>query len=162
MQKEFIRYAGKATVGLILTAAAVYFGWATLYPTYVCPGEVSTYIEWRKDFGDKEPKILQNKTTKISWVLKINRSELFINDDRFPFFKELNGVDNFAKKTQMGFEGGATRDMIQKYDYKFSFNRISDQLTVTIKGEGPHITDDGVGRDKGRSDFIGRCEKKWF
>jgi hypothetical protein len=147
---------------LALAALVFFLGNQILYPTYVCDGELNKYIEWTKDYDNKPSKVLEDTKTKVAWSIRFKRGAMLINDDRFPFYKELNQQDNFAKKTPSGYEGGYSVNFIQKYKYQFHFNEISKQLSVTVQAEGPHIIEAGVGRDKGKFEFLGSCEQRWF
>jgi|GEM_PF-4113088 len=146
------------TLGILSVRATEQF----LYPDLNCSGKFNKNKKWIRETGNKLPKILENENLDLSWSVLIRRDSITIENDRFPFYKELSHIDNFAKKTNIGITGGYKIDFIQHYKYEFTYNKITNQLTVELNARGKHVIENEVGDDILKATFLGKCERKWL
>jgi len=146
--------------GLILSTT--YFLYQLIYPTMICKGQFNKVRVWTDDANKSITKLLDDEHLDVSWSLLFRRGAIMINEERFPLFKELNGTNHFSKSTAVGYEGSFSTDYLQHIKYSFSYNQITNQLSVSLTGKGDHIIDGYVGMDDLKANFIGTCQRKWF
>lgn len=157
-----IKISKKIFILFSILSASIYCVYHILYPTMICRGSYSKLNKWTSDYNSADVKIIEDNKVDVSWSLLIRRDALYINEDRFPLFKELNYKNIHAEKTQFGYRGKYQTNMIQQWDYSFEYNNITNQLSASVSAAGFHILDGKGGKDKLKATFVGVCERKWF
>jgi hypothetical protein len=162
--KSFINIKNykKIILTLAIFSFLIYAIFQALYPTMTCQGTYSNLNKWTSDYDLKDTKIIEDSKVNLAWSFQVRRDAIYINDERFPLFKELNYKNVHAWKTQTGFSGRRLGNFIQHRDYSFEYNNITKQLSVVVLADGPHILEKEVGKDKLKANFVGICERKWF
>ena len=96
----------------------------------------------------------------ISFVIK--RGAIYLNEDRFPFYKELSGENNIAIKTEIGYQGEYSKYGFLGGEsfFKFKFNEVSSFLYTENDGKALHLYENKEGIDSAKLEFIGACSKK--
>ena len=153
----------KATLFIIALTVIFYLLNQILYPQRVCSGEVTQKLVWT-DNTTNERKILidEKKPLLISFVFK--RGAIYLNDDRFPLYKELSGVDNFAQKTESGYSGQYSQQGLlgQESNFTFRFNELTSMLFTENQAKGMHIYENKDGSDSLKIEFAGNCSRKFL
>ena len=153
----------KILISIIIFGSLSFFlGMNILYPTLICKGEYSKQRDWASKNNLSVPKKLDDERLNLSYSVLIRRDAITIEKDRFPFYKELSSINNFAKRDDVGISGGYVNDYIQHLKYDFNYNKITNQLTIELNGHGKHLIDDEIGTDVLKVTFLGNCKRKWF
>ena len=155
-------YLKKTIIAFTALAISIFIIDKSLYPTMVCKGTYSELNKWTSDNNPKDIRVIDDKREEVRWSFLIRRDAIYVNEERFPLYKEFNHKNIHAEKTQFGFKGRYLINFIQHYDYGIEYNNITHQLSVSVEANAPHILDGEVGKDKLRSSFIGDCERRWF
>ena len=94
--------------------------------------------------------------------LEIRRGEVYLDNHRFPLYKELNRDNHFAAQTPLGFHGSYTTHAVENMSYAFEFNTAKQSLNIYTQSSGIRFIDGEVGQMKVSAVFTGQCEKPWF
>lgn len=147
---------------LIIIVALIYFCFNQYYyPQRICSGDVKKQLIWTNKLTN-EKKILNDEKTPLVISFIFKRGAILINDDRFPLYKELNDVNNFAFKTESGYKGEYSQHGLlnQESNFKFRFDEITSVLYTENYATGMHIYENNMGTDNLKIEFSGNCSRK--
>ena len=157
------KYSYRITVMVFAVILIVYLFDQYFYPQRICSGEVTKKRIW-KDGVTHEQKILDDEKTSLAISFTFKRGAIYLNDDKFPLYKELSGVNNFAEKTESGYKGEYSQYGIlhQESLFKFSFNEVTSMLYTENSAKGMHVYENKMGDDYSIINFVGTCKRKFI
>jgi hypothetical protein len=161
--KSIEKYLKNITFILFGFLAIYYLFNLYIYPQRICNGEVTKKLIWTDRTTNEKVVLTDEKTPLvISFILK--RGAIYLNDDRFPFYKELSSVDNYAKKTEIGYIGSYTQQGLIDHvsNFKFNFNELTSMLYTENTASGTHLYENRYGSDSLKIDFVGSCSRKFL
>lgn len=94
--------------------------------------------------------------------IEIRRGEIYLDNHRFPLYKELNRDNHFAAVTSSGFQGSYISQAVENMAYAFDFNTATQELKIYTHSSGLRFIDGEVGQMKLSAVFTGQCKKRWF
>lgn len=131
------------------------------YPRRVCSGEVTKKLNWTS--GDTvDNKILIDEKTSLAISLMFKRGAIYIDDERFPLYKEFSDKESFAKRTESGYVGyySASGLLDKKSIFNFRFNELASVLYTENTLSGKHIYEGKIGDGSLKIVFVGNCSRK--
>ena len=152
---------------LVLAAAVVIlpmgvYGYGQVYPSLICQGQVLESRFWTTEGDANSTSLTQENRLAESHRIEIRRGEVYLDNHRFPLYKELNKDNHFAAQTPVGFHGSYTTHAVENMSYAFEFNTRSQSLQVFTQSSGVRFIDGDVGQTKVIAVFTGQCEKPWL
>jgi hypothetical protein len=156
-----LKYYGMAAAVVIAMPMGV-FGYGAIYPSLNCQGQTQQSRFWTTPEEPGSTSVMQeNKTTEMH-KLEIRRGEVYLDNHRFPLYKELNRDNHFAAQTPVGFHGSYTTHAVESMSYAFEFNAQTQALRVFSQSSGMRFIDGEVGQMRVVAVFAGQCSKPWF
>ena len=145
---------------LCISIPLVGLAYGFIYPTLSCQGTVHRVQHWHPEGSDSQ--ILLDETNPERQLMQIRRGEINLNNQRFPLYKELNPNNHIAMQTTNGFKGVYSTHSVDQMNYAFEFHRQRGELKISTKSTGVRFIDGQSGKIDVVSDFIGRCENRWY
>ena len=158
--KKWLKLLGGSTVALVLPLAV--YGYGALYPTLSCQGQEQQTRLWTTQGDASSTSASQENQVAQTHRIEIRRGEIYLDNHRFPLYKELNRDNHFAAKTPSGFQGSYTSQAVENMAYAFDFNTATQALKIYTHSSGLRFIDGEVGQMKLSAVFSGQCEKPWF
>jgi hypothetical protein len=156
-----LKYFGMAAAVVIAMPMGVY-GYGAIYPSLSCQGQTQQSRFWTTPGEAGSTSVMQeNKMTEMH-KLEIRRGEVYLDNHRFPLYKELNRDNHFAAQTPVGFHGSYTSHAVESMSYAFEFNAQTQALRVFSQSSGMRFIDGEVGQMRVVAVFAGQCSKPWF
>ena len=156
-----LKYFGMAAAVVIAMPMGVY-GYGAIYPSLNCQGQTQQSRFWTTPGEAGSTSVMQeNKMTEMH-KLEIRRGEVYLDNHRFPLYKELNRDNHFAAQTPVGFHGSYTSHAVESMSYAFEFNAQTQALRVFSQSSGMRFIDGEVGQMRVVAVFAGQCSKPWF
>jgi uncharacterized tellurite resistance protein B-like protein len=156
-----LKYFGMAAAVVIAMPMGVY-GYGAIYPSLNCQGQTQQSRFWTTPGEAGSTSVMQeNKMTEMH-KLEIRRGEVYLDNHRFPLYKELNRDNHFAAQTPVGFHGSFTSHAVESMSYAFEFNAQTQALRVFSQSSGMRFIDGEVGQMRVVAVFAGQCSKPWF
>jgi hypothetical protein len=156
-----LKYFGMAAAVVIAMPMGVY-GYGAIYPSLNCQGQTQQSRFWTTPGEAGSTSVMQeNKMTEMH-KLEIRRGEVYLDNHRFPLYKELNRDNHFAAQTPVGFHGSYTSHAVESMSYAFEFNAQTQALQVFSQSSGMRFIDGEVGQMRVVAVFAGQCSKPWF
>ena len=156
-----LKYFGMAAAVVIAMPMGVY-GYGAIYPSLNCQGQTQQSRFWTTPGESGSTSVMQeNKMTEMH-KLEIRRGEVYLDNHRFPLYKELNRDNHFAAQTPVGFHGSYTSHAVESMSYAFEFNAQTQALRVFSQSSGMRFIDGEVGQMRVVAVFAGQCSKPWF
>ncbi len=162
-----LEYRRPSAKMLALVAALVIFpmgvyGYGQIYPGLTCQGQVQQSRFWTAEGGTNATSLTQENLLSEMHRIEIRRGEVYLDNHRFPLYKELNQDNHFAAQTPKGFNGSYTTHAVENMSYAFDFNTRTQVLQVFTQSSGVRFIDGDVGQMRVVAVFAGQCEKPWF
>jgi len=145
---------------LCISIPLVGLAYGFIYPTLSCQGTVHRVQHWQPEGSDSQ--ILMDETNPERQLMQIRRGEINLNNQRFPLYKELNPNNHIAMQTNTGFRGVYSTYAADQMNYAFDFDREKGELKITTRSSGVRFIDGQSGKIDVLSDFIGRCDNRWY
>ena len=158
--KKWLKLLGGSTVALVLPLAV--YGYGALYPTLSCQGQEQQTRLWTSQGDASSTSATQENRVAQTHRIEIRRGEIYLDNHRFPLYKELNRDNHFAAKTPSGFQGSYTSQAVENMAYAFDFSTATQALKIYTHSSGLRFIDGEVGQMKLSAVFSGQCEKPWF
>ena len=158
--KKWFKVLGGTTVALLLPLGVYAYG--ALYPTLSCQGLEQQTRLWTTQGDAGSTSSTQESRVAQTHRIEIRRGEIYLDNHRFPLYKELNRDNHFAAKTPAGFQGSYTSQAVENMAYAFDFNTATKALKIYTHSSGLRFIDGEMGQMKLSAVFSGQCEKPWF
>ena len=156
-----LRLFGLAAAAVIAMPMAVY-GYGQFYPSLSCQGQTQQSRFWTTQGELGSTSLVQENAITEMHKIEIRRGEVYLDNHRFPLYKELNQDNHFAAQTPVGFHGSYTSHAVENMSYAFEFNSESQALRVFSQSSGMRFIDGEVGQMRVVAVFAGQCSKPWF
>jgi hypothetical protein len=150
-----------AAVVVIAMPMGVY-GYGAIYPSLHCQGQTQQSRFWTTPGESGSTSVMQENKMAEMHKLEIRRGEVYLDNHRFPLYKELNRDNHFAAQTPVGFHGSYTSHAVESMSYAFEFNAQTQALRVFSQSSGMRFIDGEVGQMRVVAVFAGQCSKPWF
>ena len=138
------------------------YAYGQVYPTLICQGQVLQSRSWTiQEIGRTTTNTQENRVSELHRI-EIRRGEVYLDNHRFPLYKELNKDNHFAAHTPVGFHGSYTTHAVENMSYAFEFNTRNQSLEVFTQSSGVRFIDGDVGQMHVVAVFTGQCEKPWL
>jgi hypothetical protein len=157
---KWFKVLGGTTVALVLPLGVYAYG--ALYPTLSCQGLEQQTRLWTTQGDASSTSSTQETRVAQTHRIEIRRGEIYLDNHRFPLYKELNRDNHFAAKTPAGFQGSYTSQAVENMAYAFDFNTATQALKIYTHSSGLRFIDGEMGQMKLSAVFSGQCEKPWF
>jgi hypothetical protein len=138
------------------------YGYGQFYPSLSCQGQTQQSRFWTTQGELGSTSLVQENTITEMHKIEIRRGEVYLDNHRFPLYKELNQDNHFAAQTPVGFHGSYTSHAVENMSYAFEFNSESQALRVFSQSSGMRFIDGEVGQMRVVAVFAGQCSKPWF
>lgn len=158
--KKWLTVLGGTAVALVLPLGVYAYG--ALYPTLSCQGQEQQTRLWTTQGVESSTSSTQETRVAQTHRIEIRRGEIYLDNHRFPLYKELNRDNHFAAKTPAGFQGSYTSQAVENMAYAFDFNTATQALKIYTHSSGLRFIDGEMGQMKLSAVFSGQCEKPWF
>jgi hypothetical protein len=157
---KWFKVLGGTTVALVLPLGVYAYG--ALYPTLSCQGLEQQTRLWTPQGDANSTSATQETRVAQTHRIEIRRGDIYLDNHRFPLYKELNRDNHFAAKTPAGFQGSYTSQAVENMAYAFDFNTATKALKIYTHSSGLRFIDGEMGQMKLSAVFSGQCEKPWF
>lgn len=141
---------------------AVMFGRGLLYPSQICHGVGQLERKWTPQGTDKSPTLLNEESVALSHRIQFSPSQVWVDGQRFPLYKELNQTSHTAESTATGVKGHFNTQGIAKTRYAFVYDQAIQELRIDMQSSGLGSVEGKVGSLEENTSFIGRCANDWF
>jgi hypothetical protein len=138
------------------------YGYGALYPTLSCQGFDQQTSLWAPQGDASSASANQENRIAQTHRIEIRRGEIYLDNHRFPLYKELNRDNHFAAQTPSGFHGSYSTHAVETMAYAFDFNAANQSLKIYTHSSGLRFIDGEVGQMKLSAVFTGQCEKPWL
>ena len=155
------KYFGMAAAFVIAMPMGVY-GYGVIYPSHNCHGLEQQTRLWSTQGDSSLASATQETQLTQAHRIEIRRGEIFLDNHRFPFYKELNQDNHFAAQTASGFHGSYTSHSVENMVYAFDFNTATQALKIYTQSSGLRFIDGEVGQMRVSAVFSGQCENPWL
>ena len=145
---------------LCISMPMVILAYGLIFPTLNCQGTVHRVQHWHPEGAASQT--LLDETNPERQLMQIRRGEINLNNQRFPLYKELNPNNHIAMQTNTGFRGVYSTYAADQMNYAFDFDREKGELKITTRSSGVRFIDGQSGKIDVLSDFIGRCDNRWY
>lgn len=158
--KKWLKLLGGVTIAFVLPMGV--YGYGVIYPSHNCQGYEQQTRLWTNQ-GDASLASATHETQAAqAHRIEIRRGEIFLDNHRFPFYKELNQDNHFATQTSSGFHGSYTSHAVENMVYAFDFNTATQALKIYTQSSGMRFIDGEVGQMRVSAVFSGQCENPWL
>ena len=151
---------GGVTIAFVLPMGV--YGYGVIYPSHNCQGYEQQTRLWTNQGDASLASATQETQAAQAHRIEIRRGEIFLDNHRFPFYKELNQDNHFATKTSSGFHGSYTSHAVENMVYAFDFNTATQALKIYTQSSGLRFIDGEVGQMRVSAVFSGQCENPWL
>ena len=158
--KKWLKLLGGATVAFVLPLGV--YGYGAIYPSLNCQGQEQQTNLWTPQEDANSTSATQENRVAQTHRIEIRRGEIYLDNHRFPLYKELNRDNHFAAKTSSGFQGSYTSQAVENMAYAFDFNTATQSLKIYTHSLGLRFIDGEMGQMKLSAVFTGQCEKPWL
>lgn len=158
MKNIYLKYS----LGILIFFGIISYSiYQFIYPQRICVGEITKKIVWTSKINN-EKIILKDEKSPLTISFVIKRGAIYLNEDRFPFYKELSGENNIANKTEVGYQGEYSKYGLigSESIFNFKFNEVSSFLYTENNGKAMHLYENKEGTDSAKLEFIGACSRK--
>ena len=138
------------------------YGYGALYPSLHCQGVTEQSRVWMIEAESGMSSASQDSRFAEMHRIEIRRGEVYLDNHRFPLYKELNKDNHFAAQTGQGFQGGYTKHSVENMSYAFDFNETTQALRVFSQSSGVRFIEGEEGHMRVIAVFTGKCEKPWL
>jgi len=146
----------------LFSMPAVIFGRGLLYPSQTCHGVGQSERKWAPQGADKLAKVVHEETVSLTHSIRFSPSQIWVDGQRFPLYKELNQTSHFAETTPNGVTGSFNTQGIAKTRYTFVYDQATQELRIDMQSSGLGTEEGRVGQVEENTSFIGRCSTHWF
>lgn len=158
--KKWLKLLGGATIAFVLPMGV--YGYGVIYPSHNCQGHEQQTRLWTTQGDVSLASATQETQAAQAHRIEIRRGEIFLDNHRFPFYKELNQDNHFATQTSSGFHGSYTSHAVENMVYAFDFNTATQALKIYTQSSGMRFIDGEVGQMRVSAVFSGQCENPWL
>ena len=158
--KKWLKLLGGATIAFVLPMGV--YGYGVIYPSHNCQGQEQQTRLWTTQGDASLASATQETQAAQAHRIEIRRGEIFLDNHRFPFYKELNQDNHFATQTSSGFHGSYTSHAVENMVYAFDFNTATQALKIYTQSSGMRFIDGEVGQMRVSAVFSGQCENPWL
>jgi hypothetical protein len=158
--KKWLKLLGGATIAFVLPMGV--YGYGVIYPSHNCQGYEQQTRLWTTQGDASLASATQETQVAQAHRIEIRRGEIFLDNHRFPFYKELNQDNHFATQTSSGFHGSFTSHAVENRVYAFDFNTATQALKIYTQSSGMRFIDGEVGQMRVSAVFSGQCENPWL
>ena len=131
-----------------------------IYPTQTCSGLGHAERNWMPEYGDAV--LIQEASLPFSHKIKFSQTQLWVDGQRFPYYKELSPKTNFALVSPTWIKGSYIDQAINKTRYTFEYDKVRQQLRIDIQSIGVGLIEGKNGLIQENSSFLGQCSNDWF
>jgi len=131
-----------------------------IYPTQTCSGLGHAERNWMPEYGDAV--LIQEASLPFSHKIKFSQTQLWVDGQRFPYYKELSPKTNFALVSPTWIKGSYIDQAINKTRYTFEYDKVRQQLRIDIQSIGAGLIEGKNGLIQENSSFLGQCSNDWF
>ena len=131
-----------------------------IYPTQTCSGLGHAERNWMPEYGDAV--LIQEASLPFSNKIKFSQTQLWVDGQRFPYYKELSPKTNFALVSPTWIKGSYIDQAINKTRYTFEYDKVRQQLRIDIQSIGVGLIEGKNGLIQENSSFLGQCSNDWF
>ena len=146
----------------LLSLPAVMLGRSLLYPSQMCHGVGQLERKWTPQGSDKPATLLNEESVALSHSIQFSPSQVWVDGQRFPFYKELSQTSHAAETTASGVKGTFNVQGIAKTRYAFVYDHALQELRIDVQSSGMGSVEGKVGSIEENTSFIGRCSSQWF
>ena len=158
--KKWLKLLSGATIAFVLPMGV--YGYGVIYPSHNCQGQEQQTRLWTTQGDASLASATQETQEAQAHRIEIRRGEIFLDNHRFPFYKELNQDNHFATQTSSGFHGSYTSHAVENMVYAFDFNTATQALKIYTQSSGMRFIDGEVGQMRVSAVFSGQCENPWL
>jgi hypothetical protein len=158
--KKWLKLLGGATIAFVLPMGV--YGYSAIYPSHSCQGHEQQTRLWTPQGDASLASATQETQLAQAHRIEIRRGEIFLDNHRFPLYKELNQDNHFASQTSSGFHGSYTSHAVENMFYAFDFNTATQALKIYTQSSGLRFIDGEVGQMRASAVFSGQCENPWL
>lgn len=158
--RRALRFWGLSATCVLLPLGVYAYG--ALYPSLSCQGQAQQSRFWTTEADATSTAMVQENRVAETHRIEIRRGEVYLDNQRFPLYKELNRDNHFAAQTPVGFHGAYTTHAVDNMSFAFDFNTATQALKIYTQSSGIRFIDGEVGQMKVTAVFAGQCEKPWF
>lgn len=112
--------------------------------------------------GGTDSVVINQQSQPMSHTIKFSQTQVWVDGQRFPFYKELNQTSHFAVTSSTGIKGSFNSQGIETKRYAFDYDNKSQQLRIDIQSFGMGSIDGKDGLVQENSSFLGQCASQWF
>ena len=158
--KKWLKLLGGVTIAFVLPMGV--YGYGVIYPSHNCQGYEQQTRLWTNQGDTSLASATQETQAAQAHRIEIRRGEIFLDNHRFPIYKELNQDNHFATQTSSGFHGSYTSHAVENMVYAFDFNTATQTLKIYTQSSGLRFIDGEVGQMRVSAVFSGQCENPWL
>lgn len=158
--KKWFKLLGGAIFAFVLPMGV--YGYGAIYPSLNCQGHEQQTRLWTAQGDASLASATQETQLAKAHRIEIRRGEIFLDNHRFPLYKELNQDNHFASQTSSGFHGSYTSHAVENMFYAFDFNTATQALKIYTQSSGLRFIDGEVGQMRVSAVFSGQCENPWL
>jgi hypothetical protein len=140
----------------------VMFGRSLLHPSQICHGTGQLERKWMEHGSDKPAVLLNEESVSLSHSIQFSPSQVWLDGQRFPLYKELNQSSHVAETTSSGVKGSFYTHGIAKTRYTFVYDQAIQELRIDSQSTGMGSLEGRVGWLEENTSFTGRCASDWF
>ena len=138
------------------------FARGVFYPLQTCQGLGHQERKWMPQMDGTDSVVINEKSQPMSHTIKFSQTQVWVDGQRFPFYKELNQTSHFAETSSRGIKGSFNSQGIETKRYSFDYDNKSQQLRIDIQSFGMSSIDGKDGLVQENSSFLGQCASQWF
>jgi hypothetical protein len=138
------------------------FARGVFYPLQTCQGLGHQERKWMPQMGGTDSVVINQQSQPMSHTIKFSQTQVWVDGQRFPFYKELNQTSHFAVTSSRGIKGSFSSQGIETKRYAFDYDNKSQQLRIDIQSFGMGSIDGKDGLVQENSSFLGQCASQWF
>ena len=138
------------------------FARGVFYPLQTCQGLGHQERKWMPQRGGADSVVINEQSQPMSHTIKFSQTQVWVDGQRFPFYKELNQTSHFAVTSSTGIKGTFKSQGIETKRYAFDYDNKSQQLRIDIQSFGSSSIDGKMGLVQENSSFLGQCASQWF
>jgi hypothetical protein len=105
---------------------------------------------------------VHEESVSLTHSIRFSASQIWVDGQRFPLYKELNQTSHFAEKTPKGVKGSFNTQGIAKIRYAFAYEQATQELRIDMQSSGLGTEEGQVGWVEENISFTGRCSSHGF
>jgi uncharacterized tellurite resistance protein B-like protein len=141
---------------------AVILGQDFLYPSQTCHGVGQLERKWALQGSDNPSTVVHEESVSLTHSIRFSASQIWVDGQRFPLYKELNQTSHFAETTPKGVKGSFNTQGIAKIRYAFAYEQATQELRIDMQSSGLGTEEGQVGWVEENISFTGRCSSHGF